>query len=127
MSSPPYSFVQPTILGHVAPDSKIATKIATEEVFGPVLTVLLYLDEAEALGIADATDYGLAGAVWSADVTGATEFERRLRTGRVDVNGAPFNMRAPFGGYKRSGLGRELGRWAWKSSARPRPSSYRSI
>ncbi|CAM3366117.1 aldehyde dehydrogenase family protein [Kibdelosporangium persicum] len=101
------SFVSPTVLADVRPDMRVAT----EEVFGPVLAVLSYEDEDDAVRIADATDYGLSGAVWSTDIDHATAVAGRLRTGRVDINGAPFNMRAPFGGYKSSGNGRELGTW----------------
>lgn len=85
------------------------SEIAQEEVFGPVLVVLAYDDEDEAAAIADATRYGLGGAVWSADPARATAFARRLRTGQVDVNGGRWNFSAPFGGCKQSGTGRELG------------------
>jgi aldehyde dehydrogenase (NAD+) len=100
-------FVAPTVLADVAEDAPVVR----EEIFGPVLTVLPYRDEPDGVRLANATDYGLHGAVWSADVPHAVEVAGRLRTGRVDVNGSPFNLRAPFGGYKRSGTGRELGRW----------------
>jgi aldehyde dehydrogenase (NAD+) len=103
--SPGY-FVGPTVFAAVAPDATIAR----EEIFGPVLAVLAYTDEDDAVRIANDTEYGLAGAVWSADVDRAVAFARRLRTGQVDINGAPFNHLAPFGGVKRSGNGsRELG------------------
>jgi aldehyde dehydrogenase (NAD+) len=100
-------YVTPTVLADVAPDSTVAQ----EEIFGPVLSVLRYSDEQEALRIANNSQYGLAGAVWSADPDRALAFARRVRTGAVDVNGARFNPLAPFGGYKRSGIGRELGRY----------------
>jgi acyl-CoA reductase-like NAD-dependent aldehyde dehydrogenase len=100
-------YVRPTVFADVRPDATIAQ----EEIFGPVLTILPYDDEAEALEIANSTIYGLAGAVWSADVERATAFARRMRTGQVDINGAPFNPVAPFGGVKQSGIGRELGRY----------------
>ena len=98
-------FVAPTVFGGVAPDSRIAQ----EEIFGPVLSVLPYRDEDEALAIANDSDYGLHGAVWSADQGRAVAFARRVRTGQIDVNGAAYNPLAPFGGYKRSGVGREMG------------------
>jgi aldehyde dehydrogenase (NAD+) len=98
-------FVQPTIFADVTPQMRIAR----EEIFGPVLCLMRYQDTDEALAIANGTDYGLAGAVWAADNDTAIAFARRLHTGQVDINGGRFNHLAPFGGYKRSGLGRELG------------------
>ncbi|MGI8695908.1 MAG: aldehyde dehydrogenase family protein [Mycobacteriales bacterium] len=100
-------YVRPTVLSGVSPQSRIAQ----EEVFGPVLVMLPYGDVDEAVAIANATSYGLAGGVWGADDEQAFGVARRLRTGRVDVNGAAWNPRAPFGGYKQSGNGRELGSW----------------
>jgi aldehyde dehydrogenase (NAD+) len=85
--------------------------IAQEEIFGPVLSVIPYRDEAEALEIANGTRYGLAAAVWSGDQDRAVAFARRLRTGTVEVNGGAFNLQAPFGGVKQSGHGREFGRY----------------
>lgn len=99
-------YVRPTVFGRVRPDAALAR----EEVFGPVLAILTYQDEAEAEAIANGTDYGLAAAVWSADEARALAFARRLRAGQVDINGAFFNLLAPFGGFKQSGYGRELGR-----------------
>jgi len=98
-------YVRPTVFGRVAPQMRIAR----EEIFGPVLSILSYGDEEEALRIANDTPYGLSGAVWSADDERALQFARRMRTGQVDINGAPFNMLAPFGGVGQSGYGRELG------------------
>jgi aldehyde dehydrogenase (NAD+) len=98
-------FVGPTIFANVDPHSTIAQ----EEIFGPVLSIIPYTDEAEALRIANDTIYGLAGGVWSADTDHAVEFARKMRTGQVDINGGSFNPLAPFGGYKQSGNGRELG------------------
>jgi betaine-aldehyde dehydrogenase len=99
-------YVRPTIFGRVNPKSAIAQ----EEIFGPVLAIIPYANEDDAVRIANDTPYGLAGAVWSADEERAKRVARRLRTGQVDINGGPFNMLAPFGGYKQSGKGRELGR-----------------
>lgn len=98
-------YVSATVLADVQPDSTIAQ----EEVFGPVLSMIPYGDEAEALRIANNSAYGLSGAVWSADESRAVDFARRVRTGQMDVNGGRFNPTAPFGGYKKSGIGRELG------------------
>jgi aldehyde dehydrogenase (NAD+) len=99
--------VRPTVFAGVRPDMTIAQ----EEIFGPVLAVIPYDDEDDALRIANGTVYGLAGGVWSGDPERAKAFARRMRTGQVDVNGARFNPLAPFGGYKQSGIGRELGRY----------------
>jgi aldehyde dehydrogenase (NAD+) len=98
-------FVQPTVFGKVDPQSTIAQ----EEIFGPVLSIITYKDEDDAVKIANGTSYGLGGGVWSRDEEHAKRVARRLRTGQVDINGAPFNPMAPFGGYKQSGTGRELG------------------
>ena len=100
-------YVQPTIFGRVAPDSVIAQ----EEIFGPVLCIITCRDEEEAIAIANGTAYGLSGAVWSSDVARAQKVARRLQTGQVEINGGAFNIEAPFGGYKQSGLGREMGRF----------------
>ena len=100
-------FVAPTVLADV-PDG---AAILRDEVFGPVVTVEAYADEHDAARRANATPYGLHGAVWSADEHRAFALARQLRTGQVDINGAAFNPAAPFGGYGRSGNGREMGRW----------------
>ena len=100
-------FVTPTVLADVPDDAAILR----EEVFGPVLTVEAYDDVDDAVRRANATPYGLHGAVWSGDADRALALARRLRTGQVDLNGAEFNPAAPFGGYGRSGNGREMGRW----------------
>ncbi len=83
--------------------------IVRQEVFGPVLVVLGHEGTDDAVRLANDSDYGLAGAVWAADTETGVGVARRLRTGQVDVNGADFNIRAPFGGFKKSGYGRELG------------------
>ncbi|MFF8259482.1 aldehyde dehydrogenase family protein [Streptomyces virginiae] len=98
-------FVAPTVFADVTPDMTIAQ----EEIFGPVLSILAYEDEEEALRIANGTVYGLGGAVWAADEETAAAFARRMDTGQVDINGGRYNILAPFGGHKQSGVGRELG------------------
>ena len=100
-------FVQPTVFSEVKPEMTIAQ----EEIFGPVLSIIPYEDEDEAAQIANGTIYGLDGGVWSSDPERAKAFARRMRTGQVQINGATFNPLAPFGGYKQSGHGRELGRF----------------
>lgn len=100
-------YVRPTVFGRVDPLSTIAQ----EEIFGPVLSIITYRNLDEAVEIANGTPFGLAGAVWSADEDKAVGVALRLRTGQVDINGGQFNMLAPFGGYKQSGYGRELGKF----------------
>jgi aldehyde dehydrogenase (NAD+) len=100
-------FVRPTVFSEVRPDMTIAQ----EEIFGPVLSILPYDTEEEAIRIANDTIYGLAGAVWAGDAEKAKAVARRIRTGQVDVNGGGFNPLAPFGGFKQSGNGRELGKY----------------
>ena len=100
-------FVQPTVFSEVTPEMTIAQ----EEIFGPVLAMMPYGTEDEAVEIANNTVYGLAGGVWSGDPEHAKQVARRLRTGQVEINGAAFNPVAPFGGFKQSGHGRELGRY----------------
>ena len=100
-------YVKPTIFGRVKPDATIAQ----EEIFGPVLSIITYKDEDEAVKIANGTPYGLGGGVWSKDEERAKKMAKRMRTGQVDINGGPFNPQAPFGGFKQSGNGRELGRF----------------
>ena len=99
-------FVQPTVLV-VEPEHTLAR----EEIFGPVLVIIAYRDEEDAIRIANDTIYGLGGGVWSQDEARAIRVARRIRTGQVDINGAPFNSNAPFGGYKQSGHGRENGKF----------------
>lgn len=98
-------FVKATIFTDVDPDSTIAQ----EEVFGPVLAIIPARDEDDAVSIANNSEYGLSGAVWSADQDRAIAVARRIRTGQIDINGGRFNILAPFGGFKKSGYGRELG------------------
>jgi len=98
-------FVAPTVFSEV--DNKMT--IAQEEIFGPVLSIIPYDTEEEAIAIANDSLYGLAGGVWSADADRANKVARQIRTGQVEINGGAFNLVAPFGGYKQSGIGRELG------------------
>ncbi len=100
-------FVKPTVFANVRNDMTIAR----EEIFGPVLSIIPYSGEDEAVQIANDTIYGLAAAVWSGDNDRALRVAKRIRAGQVDINGGAFNPLAPFGGYKQSGVGRELGRW----------------
>ena len=97
-------FVAPTVFADVDPDSELAQ----EEIFGPVLSIIKVEDDDHAVEIANNSKYGLAGGVWGSPER-ALAVARRLRTGAVDVNGGSFNPVAPFGGYKQSGIGRELG------------------
>ena len=100
-------YVKPTVFANVANDMTIAQ----EEIFGPVLSIIPYDTEEDAIRIANDTIYGLAGGVWSKDPERAKRVAKRIRTGQVDINGGGFNPMAPFGGYKQSGRGRELGKY----------------
>jgi acyl-CoA reductase-like NAD-dependent aldehyde dehydrogenase len=100
-------FVKPTVFSGVTNDMTIAQ----EEIFGPVLSIIAYDTEEEAVAIANDTIYGLAGAVWGGDKDKATAVARQIRSGMVDVNGGGFNPLAPFGGFKQSGRGREAGKY----------------
>jgi aldehyde dehydrogenase (NAD+) len=100
-------FVAPTVFSEVTP----RMTIAQEEIFGPVLVLMPYEDEEDAVRIANDSLYGLAGGVWSDDEERAKRVALRIRTGQVEINGGAFNPFAPFGGYKQSGYGRELGRF----------------
>lgn len=122
---PPHGFFfPPTVMDQVTPQMAIAR----EEVFGPVLVLIPYDDIDDAVAIANGTDYGLAATVWGETPQAALPVARRLRAGQVDVNGAPFNPQAPFGGFKRSGLGRENGRFGIEEFLEPvsvqLPSTY---
>lgn len=98
-------YVSATVLAGVRPDATVAQ----EEIFGPVLAILPYADVDEAVAIANGTPYGLAGAVFGPDEETAVAVARRIKAGQIDVNGGRFNPLAPFGGFKRSGIGREFG------------------
>jgi aldehyde dehydrogenase (NAD+) len=98
-------YVEPTIFANV--DNTMT--IAQEEIFGPVLSVIPYDTDADAVAIANDSPYGLAGGVWAGSQERALDVAKQLRTGQVDINGGRFNVLAPFGGYKKSGIGREIG------------------
>jgi aldehyde dehydrogenase (NAD+) len=98
-------YVRPTVFGDVTP----AMRIAREEIFGPVLAILSYDTEEEAIAIANDTPFGLAGFVQTRDPRRGRAIANRIRAGRVYLNGAPFDRSLPFGGYKQSGNGREFG------------------
>ena len=98
-------FVKPTVFKDVSPEMTIWK----EEIFGPVLVITTYDEEREALELANDSIYGLSGGVWSKDEERAIKFARNMRTGQISVNGGFFNVSAPFGGFKASGNGRELG------------------
>jgi aldehyde dehydrogenase (NAD+) len=99
-------YIEPTVFMDVSNDMKIAR----EEIFGPVLSVISYKDEEDAINIANDSDFGLSAAVWSGNEARALSVARRIRSGTVNVNGGNFyGADAPFGGYKQSGIGREMG------------------
>lgn len=110
------AYVSPTIFSGV--DSRMT--IAREETFGPVLSILTYTDEAEAIRIANDSAYGLSGGVWSGDLDRAEAVARRMHTGQVILNGAGLDLAAPFGGVKQSGLGRENGRYGLEEYCSPK-------
>ena len=98
-------YVRPTVFADVTPEMTVFR----EEIFGPVLCITTYSNEEEAIELANDSEYGLSGGVWSGDESRAMKVARKLRTGQVSINGGAFNVTAPFGGYEKSGLGRELG------------------
>ncbi|MEV6108311.1 aldehyde dehydrogenase [Streptomyces sp. NPDC051940] len=98
-------YVEPTLFG----DVDNGMRLAREEIFGPVICLLPYEDEADAVRIANDSDYGLSGSVWTADTARGTDIARRVRTGTYSVNTFSLDMLGPFGGYKDSGIGREFG------------------
>ena len=98
-------YVEPTVFA----DVKNTMRIAQEEIFGPVLAVIPYEDERDAVRIANDSDYGLSGSVWTADVAHGIEVAKQVRTGTYTVNGFTIEFAGPFGGFKCSGIGRELG------------------
>jgi aldehyde dehydrogenase (NAD+) len=109
-------FVQPTIFTRVNNNMRIAR----EEIFGPVLSLMPYRDEEEAITIANDTDYGLQAQVFSSDITRARSVADRIGAGRVILNGAPHEPLAPFGGFKQSGFGREFGVFGLEAFLEPR-------
>ena len=109
-------FVRPTVFSDVRRDMTIAQ----EEIFGPVLSIIPYDTEDEAVDIANDSIYGLAAAVWAADAEHATAVARRIRAGQIDINGGSFNPLAPFGGFKQSGHGRELGKFGLEEYLEPK-------
>ena len=102
--------MKPTVFANVRNDMTIAR----EEIFGPVLSILPYRDEDEAVKIANETAYGLAGYVSSKSIERARSVAKRLRAGQINLNGAPPDFTAPFGGYKQSGNGREWGQFGFE-------------
>jgi acyl-CoA reductase-like NAD-dependent aldehyde dehydrogenase len=100
-------FVKPTVFADV--DANMT--IAQEEIFGPVLCIIPYRSESEAMEIANNSVYGLSGSVWSADLERAKRAAKQMRTGQVFINGADFDINAPAGGYKQSGIGRERSKY----------------
>jgi aldehyde dehydrogenase (NAD+) len=116
-------FVRPTVFADVTPEMTIAK----EEIFGPVLSIMAYDDEAEAVAIADATSYGLAAYVQGRNLEPVRNFASKMRAGRVYLKGAPVDRSVPFGGYKQSGNGREHGIFGFGKYLEVKPVlSYRT-
>jgi aldehyde dehydrogenase (NAD+) len=109
-------FVKPTIFTGVRNDMRIAR----EEIFGPVLSLISYRDEEDAITIANDTDYGLQAHVFSSDVARAKRVANQIEAGRVFINDAPHDPMAPFGGFKQSGFGREFGVFGLEAFLEPR-------
>jgi aldehyde dehydrogenase (NAD+) len=99
-------FVRPTVFS-----GDNSTRLAQEEVFGPVVIIIGFDDEEDAIRIANDSQYGLAGGIWCGEAERARNLASRIRTGRIRINGTPINMRAPHGGFKLSGIGREMGKY----------------
>jgi aldehyde dehydrogenase (NAD+) len=117
---PKGAYIAPTILSDVRP----GMAIAREETFGPVLSIIGYSDEAEAIQIANDSEYGLSGGVWSGDEARMTAVARQMRTGQVILNGAQLDLAAPFGGFKQSGLGRENGIYGLEEYLMPKAITF---
>ena len=99
-------FIRPTVFS-----GENSARLAQEEVFGPVVIIIGFDDEADAIAIANDSQYGLAGGIWCGDPARARQLATQVRTGRIRINGTPIDMRAPHGGFKLSGLGREMGKY----------------
>jgi acyl-CoA reductase-like NAD-dependent aldehyde dehydrogenase len=117
---PKGAYVTPTILS----DVRSGMPIAREETFGPVLSIIGYTDEEDAIRIANDSDYGLSGGVWSGDEVRMTAVARRMRTGQVILNGASLDLAAPFGGVKQSGIGRENGLYGLEEYFAPKAITF---
>jgi aldehyde dehydrogenase (NAD+) len=103
-------YVRPTVFSNVHPDMAVSR----EEIFGPVLVIVPYDTEADAIRIANDTPYGLSAGVWSGSIEHAQQVARKVQAGYIEVNGGKANSLAPFGGYKQSGIGREYGRYGFE-------------
>jgi aldehyde dehydrogenase (NAD+) len=115
-------FLEPTIFSDVRNDMRIAQ----EEIFGPVVAVLRFSSEEEAISIANDSIYGLAGGVWSGDMDRGLRVAGRVRTGSISVNGGGGGIETPYGGYKQSGIGREFGEWAYREYTETKSLGYQS-